>query len=239
MPILILRTGDALTDVAARRGEFSDWIVAGIGDAWARGFDVHDARSESPLPSRSSIDGVVVTGSASSVTERAAWMLRAEAWLRDVVAAEIPVLGICFGHQLLGQALGGEVTRNPRGREIGTVRATLAREADGDPLFEGLGRAIDVNATHVDTVAALPPGATVLARTELEPHACFRVGPTAWGVQFHPEIDGDVIRSMLVAREGLVRGEGLPFDALLAGARDVASGPTILRNFGRVVSARR
>jgi GMP synthase (glutamine-hydrolysing) len=147
-----------------------------------------------------------------------------------------PVLGICFGHQLIAQALGGEVQRNPRGREIGTVR--VQRVAD-DPIFVGLPRAFDVHATHVDAVVELPPGAEVLATTSLDDVAAFRVGPWVKAVQFHPELDADVMRGYLRARAHLVREEGGDPDALLARVHDGVRGPDVLRNFARRLVAGR
>ena len=89
------------------------------------------------------------------MTERAPWMLRAEALVRGIERARVPLLGICFGHQMIAQALGGEVRKNPRGREIGTVRVT--RRLD-DPLFAGLPRTFDVNATGGSASVAVTGG---------------------------------------------------------------------------------
>ncbi len=222
--------------MAAKRGEFFGWLRQGVGDVWKRHWREVDLRDETvALPAPSEAAGFIVTGSACSVTERAPWMLRAEAWLRDAVAKNTPVLGICFGHQLLGQALGGRVAKNPRGREIGTTRMTLRPTASADPLFEGLAREIIVNMTHVDTVAELPPGATVLAETSLEAHAAFRVG-SAWGVQFHPEIDGDVMRGYLLARREVIEQEGLPHARLLAETADTPEATRVLQRFASVVA---
>src|SRR5688500_6067433 len=116
MKLIVLRAGDAAPPVAARRGEFFSWIVreAGAADAtWVE----HDIRKDGSLPSPKDADGFIITGSSSSVTERAPWMLRAEELFRDIHAAKTPLFGICFGHQIIGQALGGEVAKNPRGRE--------------------------------------------------------------------------------------------------------------------------
>jgi GMP synthase (glutamine-hydrolysing) len=229
--LIVLRAGDAVPEVAARRGEFLALIRAGVGDAWTGPWREVDLRDEAaPLPEPGDAAGFIVTGSASSVTERASWMLRAEAWLRVAVGASAPVLGICFGHQLLGQALGGRVAKNPRGREIGTTRMRLHAIAQADPLFEGAGEHMLVNMTHVDTVAELPPGATVLAATGVEPHAAFRVG-SAWGVQFHPEVDGDVMRGYLVARRAIIEAEGLPHASLLSEAGDAPEAMRVMQRF--------
>jgi GMP synthase (glutamine-hydrolysing) len=155
--------------------------------------------------------------------------------IRELSHARTPVLGVCFGHQILAQALGGEVARNPRGREIGTVR--VQRVAD-DPIFAGLPRSFDVHATHVDAVARLPPGAEILATTSLDDVAAFRVGTTVKAVQFHPEFDADVMRGYLRARAHLVRAEGGDPDALLARVHDGVRGPDVLRNFASRVVAR-
>src|SRR5512143_2171863 len=101
--LVVLRAGDAVPEVAAQRGEFFGWLKKGVGDAWKRDWREVDLRDETvPLPDPTEASGFIVTGSACSVTERAPWMLRAEAWLREAVARNTPVLGICFGHQLLG-----------------------------------------------------------------------------------------------------------------------------------------
>jgi GMP synthase (glutamine-hydrolysing) len=155
-------------------------------------------------------------------------MLRTEELVRHIAAAHVPLFGICFGHQLLAQALGGEVRRNPRGREIGTVR--VERRAD-DGLFAGLPRVFDVNATHVDSVAVVPPGAEVLATTSLDECAAFRIGPHLRAVQFHPEFDTDIIRGYLLARSGIIRDEGGDPEALLARVHEGTRGADILQNF--------
>jgi GMP synthase (glutamine-hydrolysing) len=228
--ILVLRAGDALTEVVAEHGEYCAWIQRAAGDAWHGAWREHDLRSASAPPECKEVAAVVITGSPASVTERAPWMLQAEAYIRRVIEAQVPLLGICFGHQLIAQALGGNVRKNPRGREIGTVEVTTLAP---DPLFEGLPDRFLANATHVDTVADLPPGATVVASTALEPHAALAFGALVRGVQFHPEIDEGVMRGYVEVRRQRLREEGLDAEAILAQAADTPLGRELLRNFIR------
>jgi GMP synthase (glutamine-hydrolysing) len=228
--LLVLRAGDALPEVAATHGEFAAWIERAAGTAWSGRWTLHDLRSSDPLPDCRSVAGIIITGSVSSVTERAPWMLRAESYVREIVSAETPVLGICFGHQLLAQALGGEVRKNPRGREIGTVEVT--RSGD-DPLFEGLPDTLIANATHVDSAVLLPPNARVIATTALEDHAAVAFGPAARGVQFHPEIDCSVMRGYVDMRRPLLVEEGLDAEAIHAGVSETPDAVELLRNFIR------
>ena len=234
--MFVLRAGDAVPSVAARRGEFFRWIREGVGDAWPRGWTEIDLRDESATLPDPGAGAFVVTGSASSVTERAPWMLRAQAWLREATLQNTPILGICFGHQLLAEALGGRVVRNPRGREIGTVKVSLEAAAEGDALFGEVlatqGREMLANATHVDTVVELPKGAERLATTSLDENTAFRVR-RAWGVQFHPEIDGDLMRGYLTARREILVAEGLPHDEMLAAATDAPHAIAVMRAFAR------
>jgi GMP synthase (glutamine-hydrolysing) len=231
--ILVLVTGQTIPAIAARRGDYPAWIREKTGDAWGGDWAIHDVRTEAPLPGPRDADAFVLTGSSSSVTERASWMLRCEALIRDIAAAGRPVLGICFGHQLIAQALGGEVKRNPLGREMGTMR--VERVAD-DPLFAGLPTSFDIHGTHVDAVVKLPPGGEVLATTPRDPVAAFRVGGHVKGVQFHPEFDADVMRGYLSERRDIVRNEGGDVDALLAAVHDDTPGVSILRNFASLSS---
>ncbi len=229
-PVVILRAGDAVAQVAARRGEFAAWIVRAVRGEWPGPWVVHDVRTDAPLPDPASAAGFVMTGSSSSVTERAPWMLRAEAHLRAVAEAGTPFFGICFGHQLAAQAFGGEVTKNPRGREIGTVRV---RRLGEDALFEGTPAELDVNATHVDSVARLPPGARVLAASELDPVQAFAIGESVRCVQFHPEMDGDAMRGYVGARAHLIEAEGGDAKGIEARVKDAPDAEALLRTFMR------
>jgi GMP synthase (glutamine-hydrolysing) len=173
---------------------------------------------------------VIVTGSSHSVTERAPWMLRLEAWLRDAVSAETPLLGVCFGHQILGQALGGEVRTNAAGRRLGTVEVTRTED---DPLFDGLPPAFAVNVSHRDHVAVPPPSVRGLVRAPHDALHAFAAGANARGVQFHPEFDQRIVRGYIDARRGVLRDEGHDPDALHHAAEDAPSGQVVLCNFVR------
>lgn len=235
MRAIILVTGNTMPAIAAVRGDYDRWIREGTGDAWPGSWTVLDVRERSPLPGVRDADAFVITGSSSSVTERAPWMLRAEELVRGIAQAGVPLLGVCFGHQMIAQALGGEVRRNPFGREMGTLR--VERVAD-DPIFAGLPRAFDMNGTHVDAVVKLPPHGEVLATTSLDPVAAFRVGPNVKAVQFHPEFDADVIRRYLGARTDVLRSEGTDPEELLARVHEGTRGKDVLRNFAQMAAQR-
>jgi GMP synthase (glutamine-hydrolysing) len=227
-PLLILVTGDPVAPTQERAGGFAKLVQRGLDGAWSGGVVEVDARKTDALPDAGKFAGVIVTGSASSVTERAPWILRVEEYLAGAVQAEHPVLGICFGHQLLGQALGGLVERNPRGREMGTVALEIVAD---DPLLDRSIEPALAHATHLDSVTRLPKQARILARTALEPHAALRFGERAWGVQFHPEFDEQVMSEYLSSRREILQQEGRDPEAMLASVRAAAAGRLVLRRF--------
>ena len=186
-----------------------------------------DVRSLGVVPDLTHSRAVIVTGSAASVIDLEPWMARTAARLRELVLAEVPLLGICFGHQLLGHALGGRVARNPRGREMGTVDFTLART---DPVLGEAGT-WSVNATHLDSVVRLPAGAELLGATAIEPYAAVRFGENAWGVQFHPEIDAGVLRDYFDARRSLLEEEGFAVVEAERTVKDAPLGARIIERF--------
>ncbi len=228
MVLCVLRTGDAVASVSARRGEFAEWIQASSEGAWQGAWIEHDARAEVPFPEVTSLSGVIITGSSALVTERAAWMLRTEGYIRELVAARVPILGICFGHQIVGQALGGLVAKNPRGREIGTVNVTIEGQ---DVLLEGFPAEFHANASHLESVVNLPDGARLLGRTDLEPHAMYAVGDCVRCVQFHPEFDQDVTRGYIEARADRIREEGGDPDRLHACVLETPLARSLVRRF--------
>lgn len=227
--IVIVKTGEPVPPVLERRGDFAALIEQTIGAAWSGGYAIFDARAgDLPAPDAPGTAAFVITGSSANVPHREPWMLRCEAWLRDVVRAGTPTFGICFGHQILAQALGGEVIRNPRGREIGRIR--VQRRAD-DVIFDGLPSSFETHATHVDTVGTLPEGARSLAFTELDDHQVIRFTNTCYGVQFHPEMDHDVIAGYIAWRREVLQAEGLDVPALLARISPDQLGTRTLLNF--------
>jgi GMP synthase (glutamine-hydrolysing) len=226
LELAIVVTGEPMPSVRERRGDWAAMIQSAMAHEPVH-FTVLDARA-GRLPALADFDGVIITGSSSSVTERAEWMLRAEARLREAVSAGTRVLGICFGHQLLGQALGGTVSKNPSGREIGTVALELVAN---DPFFMEPEAPLLVNMTHLDSVVRLPPGARVVARTALEPHAVVRFAERVLGVQFHPEIDAQVMAEYVQLRRELLLAEGLDADAIRAAVSEAPAGRRVLGRF--------
>ncbi|GAB4183991.1 MAG: glutamine amidotransferase [Geothermobacteraceae bacterium] len=190
--ILILKTGGTFPEYAAQRGDFEDWTIAGTGLS-PKAFVVADGM-QVPLPEPARLRGVIITGSHSMVTDGGPELELWSSWLRRAIARQLPVLGICYGHQLLAHTLGGRVDWHPGGLEIGQVEVTLTEAATEDVLFQNLPKSLSVYATHRQSVVQLPPDTVVLGGNPFEPHHAVRFAPKARGVQFHPEFDATAMR---------------------------------------------
>lgn len=132
-------------------------------------------------------DTVLVLGGAMNVDEgdRHGWIAEEEALLRELLAREMPLLGLCLGGQLLAAAAGAQPRRASR-PEIGWHQVEVTPEGEGDPLFAPLAPAFEAFQWH-SYEFPLPPGAVPLARSEVCLQAC-RLGERAWALQFHPEV---------------------------------------------------
>ena len=235
VPFLIVETGQPVASMR-RHGSFAHWIRVAAGldrDAAV----VVDVEHGDELPSREGFAGAIVTGSAAMVTDRHDWSERSAAWLRDAAHAGFPLLGICYGHQLIAHALGGEVGPNHVGREMGTVRIHLHPDAQDDPLFTGLPDAFPAQATHLQSVLRPPAGATVLAHNDHDACHAFRWGTAAWGLQFHPEFSTVHMRGYIRARHEALAREQRCGKQLASEVHAAPQARRILRRF--VAHARR
>lgn len=178
--------------------------------------------------------GAVIVGGAGahSVTAKHPFTAPLARLVRQLVAAEMPLFGSCFGHQFIAQALGGRVITDAARSEIGTFEVELTPAGLADPWLAGLPSRFTAQFGHHDRVVELPPGAVELAVSDLCPHQAFRLaGTRVYGAQFHVELDA----GRMIERAGAYRDGYLPdpeaLDRLRRSLRPspVASG--LLRRF--------
>lgn len=231
-PVLIIRTGRAPDAIRARHGDFPHWFRLGAQLPLQR-LRVVDVVAGDALPPPNAIAGAIITGSAAMVTERAAWSERTAGWIRNAMDAELPLFGVCFGHQLMAHALGGRVDYLPGGREIGTQPIGKLDAGIGDPFADRLPTSFRAHTTHEQSVLEVPSGAMVLARSARDPHQLLRYGPQALSAQFHPEFSADVMRAYIHRKRADMQREGSDPQRSF---REVAATPVargLLQHFAR------
>jgi len=232
--VLIIKLGDTLPDLAERKGDFEDWFMKPFHEV-DLATRVIDPRRGEALPLPTECAGILVTGSHAMVTDQADWSRTTAAWLPGAVAAKVPLLGVCYGHQLLADAMGGIVANHPQGTEMGTVDIALTPEAESDSLFKTSPAVIKVHASHSQTVKRLPPDAVLLAANAWEPHHAFSIGECAWGIQFHPEFDADIMRSYIHAYKDYLISEGQDADQLLQQIEETPYSRQVLEQFVQII----
>lgn len=185
------------------------------------------------LASAQGVQGVIISGSPR------------DAWVDDPVndsvlrvvehcrTNDIPILGVCYGHQILGRALNGKVGRHPGGYELGNVNVTLTDEGASSPLFSGLPRQLGVIESHQDAVLELPPGARLLATGSHTIVQAFDFENRLLAVQFHPEMSPEVLQFVWGEPRRALWRPRLPFhlDARLAGLESAPASARVLQNF--------
>lgn len=204
MMIGILETGEVADELRGRHGDYPAMFRAllGAADPTLDFLTVRVVAGEMP-DGPGAADAWLVTGSRHGVYDDLPWIAPLEAFLRDCVARGVPVVGICFGHQILAEALGGRVVKSDRGWRLGVEEYEfVARPSwmDGEP-----GR-FAMRALHQDQVIDPPAGATLLARSEHCAYAALAYGdpeaPDAISLQPHPEFGPDFMDELLTLRSG-------------------------------------
>lgn len=234
--ITLIKTGGTISVIKQQYGDFEDWFVAGMKVAGIQQIEVF--RNQSP-PALAEIAGIVITGSAAMVSHRQDWSEKTAEWLKQAVEAGLPVLGVCYGHQLLAHALGGTVGPNPNGRQIGTVLTKSLDAASNDPLLGHLPRQYLAHSSHVESVLVLPANAERLATSPLDENFAIRFSENAWGVQYHPEFSAPVMSEYIKFRSEALRGEGLNPEELLSKVTATEQASSVLKKFTDIVNNRR
>ncbi len=232
--LLIIKTGSAVTEVRRAHGDFDLWFRQSMGleEEECTVVSVHDDEALPKDPE--SVAAVLVTGSPAMVSHRAEWSERTAAWLKDFHALARPLLGVCYGHQLIAHALGGKVGPNPHGRHMGTRKVEIL--SDDDPLLGACHPVANFQVTHVEVVLEPPSGSRVIGRSEHDPHHALHFGAQSWGLQFHPEFDRAVMAAYIQSRASVLAGEGIAPEPLLETMQSAPEGRQVLGRFCRIMA---
>lgn len=196
MKIGILETGYPPDCTVAEHGRYPQ-AFANLLDGYGFTFDSW-AALEGELPdSVNAADGWLITGSKHGAYDDLPWIKPLEQFIARAYKSQVPVVGICFGHQLLAQALGGRVEKYEGGWSVGRVKYRLDNIRDQVPLY----------AWHQDQVTQLPSEATVTGSTEFCRYAELQYGNTAYSIQPHPEFTYSYIKDLLDARRDVLPAE--------------------------------
>ena len=201
MKLTILQTGDVPLPLRDRFGPYPEMFHRMFGEAGVSfGYDTVRVHDGVPLPEPSALEGAVITGSAAGVYDDFPWLEPLRAFIRGAYAARTPMLGICFGHQIMADALGGDVRKSEKGWGIGRHVYDVARR----PVFLG-GRLSEfaVACSHQDQVIAPPAEAEVFLASAFTPNAglAYRNG-AAVSLQPHPEFEDDYTLALAELRRG-------------------------------------
>lgn len=217
MRIAIIETGappEALRDRHPTYPAMMERLIAPLAPRFS--FSTHRVFDGAALPSPADFDGLVIMGSAAGVYEDHAWIAPLEDLVRAAAAAEKPQVGVCFGHQIMAQAFGGEVKKSDKGWGIGLHRYDVAAGADWmSPAPSKISCAV----SHQDQVVAPPPGARTLAASDFCAHAVlsYAQGP-AISFQMHPEFDHQYASDLIGVRRNRY-GEAMA-DAALSSLKE-------------------
>ncbi len=200
-----MQTGRAPEKLRERHGDYDDMFVRLLAAASFEfaTYPVLDGK----LPERASeADGWLITGSRFGVYEEHSWIPPLESFLRTAYGESVPIVGICFGHQILAQALGGKVEKSSAGWSVGVI----------DYNLDGFESTLPLLGWYQDQVAVPPPGARTIGSSDSCKYAVLAYGNKALTFQPHPEFNSEFVAGLFEVRRHL-----LPVDRVESGVRSL------------------
>ena len=197
MKLLIISAGPGLDEIKSIYGHAIDWISSIINDnsILISTCDIYDNSNFD----ETAFDAWIITGSAYSVLDSDNWISLLKEKIKYAFNNEIPILGICFGHQIISQALGGEVKKNHLGWELGSNKINFNKNAISNKIFKNIDWDDFFYFSHEDVVVRLPNSAIKLASNEMGLQS-YVINDLIYGVQFHPEFTKNIMQKYVDVR---------------------------------------
>lgn len=202
MKIGILATGITPDELLGQYGSYADMFINLLGPVAPEfEFSVYDVREEQFPSGAEACEGWIITGSKCGVYDDLPWMQRLKTLIREIYDADRPMVGICFGHQIVASAFGARVAKFDGGWGVGLHTYRI----EGEHRFVSQGcTAFSINAMHQDQVLELPPQARLFATSEFCQYAGLVYGDRILTLQAHPEFNHDYEQALVSARRGTV-----------------------------------
>ena len=198
MKIGILLVGRASEDLVDKYGTYAEMLINLINSDEKlfefKTFNILDGVF--PL-NHNDCDGWIVTGSPHGVYEEHSWIPIVSQLIKDIYDNKLPIFGVCFGHQLIAQALGGNVEKSTKGWGLGLHTYQINNKTN---YMDNLSSEVTLNICHQDQVLSPPNGATVYAKSDFCENAGFYIKDKVLTMQAHPEFLVDFIKALLTAR---------------------------------------
>lgn len=184
------------------------------------------------MPDITAVRHIIICGSSSSLTLVYPWHNDLVLYIKEAIAREIPVLGICFGHHFLAKLAGSEIITDPASKELGAVTVDLTPEGACDPLFKNVPQRFTTITGHNDSVQKLTPPLQLLATNAACAIQAFKMrDAVVYGVQFHPEMDEEDYRKRIFYYRDYYVARDADYNAVLAAGAGSITDKAILSNF--------
>lgn len=229
-PVLLIQAGTPPDTLKAEHGDLPVWFSHALELA-PDAIQIVKVFNGESLPEPDPRRVAVITGSWDMVTDKRAWSEDTAAWIRRAIEADMPLFGVCYGHQLMAYALGGTVDYHPQGREMGCMEIHLTQAGIEDPFTRQLSEGFLAHLTHQQTVMELPQGAQSLASSSHDKNQIIRYSEKAISTQFHPEFTPAIAASLIHLRTEVLLSEGQDPVAMGCRLADAPEARDLLKTF--------